>query len=186
VLRGSERSPTLLFPYVGKPQLGDGDHLGFERHSVCVKTEAQSGAAPPSPNATTAARITRAHKLRQQPVEAPAAWTGRGLFLWRSRHRQKFLSSVAMRCPSAMLTICSDMLVVTRLQTGATTRGRCKHTSVTRISNTPCDTLSYRRRGSRISDENECCAWLGIHEQDRTLFRLRRARWRTPSRWLRR
>jgi hypothetical protein len=30
-----------------------------------------------------AARIIRAYKLRQQPVEAPGAWTARGSFLWR-------------------------------------------------------------------------------------------------------
>jgi hypothetical protein len=43
----------------------------------------------------------------------------------------------------------------TRLQTGATTRGRCKHTLGTATSNTPCDTLSCRRRGSRISGESK-------------------------------
>ena len=42
----------------------------------------QSG-RPPSPD--LAARITRAYKLRQQPVEAPGAWTARGFFLWQSR-----------------------------------------------------------------------------------------------------
>ena len=49
---------------------------------VYKKTEANPGGIP-IPRHPDAARITRARKLRQQLVEAPAAWTGRGLFLWR-------------------------------------------------------------------------------------------------------
>jgi hypothetical protein len=46
------------------------------------KLVAPTRAAPHRP--TLAARITRAYLLRQQPVEAPGAWTARGSFMWRS------------------------------------------------------------------------------------------------------
>ena len=39
------------------------------------------GTHPPTPRRPN----RRAYKLRQQPVEAPGAWTARGFFLWQSR-----------------------------------------------------------------------------------------------------
>lgn len=50
---------------------------------------------------------------------------------------------------SKFIHICCDTLAATRWLTKATTRARCKLTSVTKTSNTLYATLSYRRRDSR-------------------------------------
>ena len=50
---------------------------------------------------------------------------------------------------------CCVMRASTRLQTGATTRERSRHISAIAISSTRCDTLSCRRRGSRIFGGSE-------------------------------
>ena len=124
---GECRSPPLearaygrLQP--GNPQLGDRHHLAFMRHDVHTKTEAQSGRHPPSPDTPNAARITRAHKLRQQPVEAPAAWIGRGLFLWRERGGGRAplgLGGVRVIAEAPMWTL----ILVTFLASGASIGG---------------------------------------------------------------
>jgi hypothetical protein len=48
--------------------------------SLTIDLVGQSGRHP-IPRHPDAARIIRAYKLRQQPVEAPGAWTARGSFL---------------------------------------------------------------------------------------------------------
>jgi hypothetical protein len=55
---------------------------GHYPRSACFCVLGPSGRHP-SPDTRRPNR--RAYKLRQQPVEAPGAWTARGSFLWRSR-----------------------------------------------------------------------------------------------------
>jgi hypothetical protein len=57
--------------------------------------------------------------------------------------------------PSRPTRICSGMPAVMRSLTEGTTQEPCRLTSAIRTSSTPSDTLSCRRRGSRISGGSE-------------------------------
>ena len=64
------------------PTMCDGDHMVPGGANVGVVTTAQSGRHPPSPDTPTPPG-SQEPTVEATPVEAPAAWTGRGLFLWR-------------------------------------------------------------------------------------------------------
>jgi hypothetical protein len=98
--RPAGEKPVVNRPGVPAVTMRSSDHCvmaityGHQGTMLRMSAEAQSGRHPLSPDT---ARITRAHKLRQQPAETPGAWTSRGLFLWRSMGRQKLPAGVAVQ-----------------------------------------------------------------------------------------
>jgi hypothetical protein len=80
--------------------------FGFQDLMLAMTVEAQSGRHPPSPLHPFAARITRAHELRQQPVKNPENVDYSGFIFVarlggdrRGERRNDTLKNSCRRCP---------------------------------------------------------------------------------------
>jgi len=97
-------------------------------------------------------------------IQSRSDWRG-----WPWQGSGKTLQKQSSNCA---LGVCE--LGASHWRTKATTPAPCKPISATRTFNTPSDTPSYRRPGSRISGTSEVLADLGHYKQVATCDGLKR------------